>query len=114
MRSWSRHTEAAPSLFAPLLQVRAGWEERGLWGKRVSHSRGYITPSPLCTSVGSLVTVGCRITPPLTGKRDVCVEEPSSRQLTAAVTNAKPRACAGSCACACGRVVRRRRAGGQV
>lgn len=37
MRPWSRHTEAAPSLFAPLLQVRAGWEE-GQSLTRIHHS----------------------------------------------------------------------------
>ena len=36
-------------------------------GKRASHARGNTTPSPLCTSVGSPVTVGWRMTPPLTG-----------------------------------------------
>lgn len=110
MRPWSWHTEDAPSVFAPVLQIRARWEERGLWGKRVSLSRGNITSSPLCTSVGSLVTVGWRITPPLTGSNEtMCVEEPSNRQLTAAVTVTKPGGCAGSCACACGHVVLRRR-----
>ena len=109
-RSQSWRTEDAPSAFASLLQIRARWEERGLWGQRVSLSRGNVTSSPLCTSVGSLVTVGWRITPPLTGSNEtMCVEEPSTRPLTAVVTNTKPGACAGSCACVRGRVVLRRR-----
>ena len=110
MRSPSRRTEDAPSAFASLLQIRAGWGERGLWGQRVSLSRGNVTSSPLCTSVGSLVTVGWRISPPLTGSNEtMCAEEPSTQQLTAAVTSTKPGACAGSCACVCGHVVLRRR-----
>ena len=39
----------------------------------------------------------------------MCAEEPSTQQLTAAVTSTKPGACAGLCACVCGHVVLRRR-----